>query len=61
MKEYQIVVIRSSKGLLWYTAQVRNVHFLFRGKWRNLYPMFNGNIESAELIIKKDKSLWDKK
>ncbi len=53
MKEYQIVVSRIATGSLWYLAQYRNVHFLWRGKWTNITPAYRQTMEEAEEQIKE--------
>ena len=53
MKEYQIVVYRSYDRSLWYIPQFRKVHFLWRGCWKNIGPVYQKDIESAEELIRK--------
>ena len=53
MKEYQIVVNRIDTGSLWYLAQYRKVHFLWRGKWVNITPAYRQTMEEAEGQIRK--------
>ncbi len=38
--EQQIIVENDSEGNLWFTLQERKVYFLFRGFWKNIYPMW---------------------
>ncbi len=53
MKEYQIVVNRIATGSLWYLAQYRKVHFLWRGRWTNITPAYRQTMEEAEEQIRK--------
>ncbi len=53
MKEYQIVVHRSATGSLWYLAQYRKVHFLWRGRWINITPAYRQTMEEAEEQIRE--------
>lgn len=52
MKEYQIVVTRIATGSLWYLAQYRNIHFLWRSQWKNITPAYRQTIEEAEEQIR---------
>ena len=53
MKEYQIVVNRIATGSLFYLAQYRKVHFLWRGQWTNITPAYRQTMEEAEEQIRK--------
>jgi len=53
MKEYQIIVERTADRCVWYTAQWRKVHFLWRGRWNCITPIGQTSLEDAEAQIRK--------
>lgn len=55
-KEYQIVMQKTGDWWEWYTAQYRNVYFLFRWSWKPLTPERQIRYEHAMDIINLDIS-----
>ena len=55
-KEYQIVIEKMPDGWEWYTAQYRNVYFLFRWSWKALTPERQVKYEHAMNLINLDIS-----
>ncbi len=55
MKESQIRVFKDTENNYWFTAQIRNVYFLWRGFWRDLKPICQSSYEEAESLINKVK------
>ena len=39
----------------WYTAEVRRLGFLWRGKWREVSPAMQATYEDAELLLSNFK------
>lgn len=57
-KEYQIIATKDSEGRLLFTAQKRNVHLIFKGRfskyiycWKNIEPTMQPNYGLAESLI----------
>lgn len=56
MKEYRITVWKSVDGRYWYTLWYRKMYFLFRGRWKEIYPTNQPTYEDAiNLSIKENK------
>lgn len=52
MNEYQYIVMEIN-GELWYTAQFRKVHFLWRGRWQDITPKWHRDFEDAKAQVRK--------
>lgn len=52
--EYQIVVVRDSDRLYWYTAQKRRIYFLFKGFWKDIMPCMQSSYQDALDLIHLD-------
>lgn len=56
IREYQILVERAKDGSYWFTAQFRNICFLFDGPWHDLYPKYQPTYDHASYLIEDHKA-----